>query len=87
MKELHVFDAFARTSRGRIMHFDVILAELNHIQAIEFAKSWLKSVVGQTEWIGLEKCLFCHSTAANRDIRLEVKRHGYAIKKLSGFSD
>lgn len=84
MNQLHVFDTYAKSMRGRIMHFDVILPEQDQAQAIEAAKHWLASIGEADADVTQESCFFCHFTTANPDIHGEVNQRGYAIYKLEG---
>lgn len=84
MKQLYVFDTYAKSTSGKIMHFDVILPQQDQQRAIETAKNWLASL-GETDAdVGQESCFFCHSTTANPEIQEEVSQRGYAIYKLEG---
>ena len=40
----HVFDTYAKTAQGRIMHFDVVLDEKNAAKALGYTKTWLESI-------------------------------------------
>ena len=40
----HVFDTYAKTSKGIIMHFDVVLDEQYQEKALHYAKEWLKTI-------------------------------------------
>lgn len=85
MPNFHVFDTYAKTTKGRIIHFDVILKEQNQQKAIEYAKAWLSSVGIHEAIISSGNCYFCHSVAElPADLHEEVQVQGYAIYKLEG---
>ena len=46
---VHVFDTYVKAKDGHTMHFDVITDSKDAQKAIEFAKSWLSSVVTLAE--------------------------------------
>ncbi|MCL7422676.1 MAG: DUF2024 family protein [Methylobacter sp.] len=80
----HVFDTYAKTDKGRIMHFDVVLDEKDSEKALNYAKEWLKSIGQENATVTQENCCFCHSTEAPADLRQQIDRQGYAIYKLEG---
>lgn len=80
----HIFDTYAKTRKGLIMHFDVVLDENDQQKAIDCAKQWLVSI-GQVDAILTEEnCYFCHSAEAPPELREQMKSRGYAIVKLEG---
>ncbi len=80
----HVFDTYAKTAQGRIMHFDVVLDDKDEAKALAYAKAWLESVGVQDAVVTQENCLFCHSTEAPPELRKQIDSQGYAIYKLEG---
>ena len=84
MAQSHVFDTYARTREGRIMHFDVILDDKDAGKALRSAREWLASIGEDDASVSQENCCFCHSTEAPEDMRKEIGARGYAIYKLEG---
>ena len=80
----HVYDTYAKTSKGRIMHFDVVLDEQDQNKALQYAKDWLASIGHPDAVVTLESCAFCHSAEAPPQLREDIERQGYAIYKLEG---
>ncbi|MEQ1638428.1 MAG: DUF2024 family protein [Methylococcales bacterium] len=80
----HVFDTYATTQKGRVMHFDVVLDQQNPEQALIYAKQWLQSVGEGDASVTLKTCVFCHSAEAPQGLRNEINRQGYAIIKMEG---
>lgn len=80
----HVFDTYAKTAKGRIMHFDVVLDNKDPVQAINFAKEWLAGIGEADAIVNQTNCVFCHSAEAPTEIREEINEKGYAILKLEG---
>jgi Domain of unknown function (DUF2024) len=80
----HVYDTYAKTAKGRIMHFDVVIDEQNQEKALGYAKEWLSSIGHPDAVVSLENCAFCHSAEAPPAMREEIERQGYAIYKLEG---
>lgn len=84
MTQSHVFDTYARTAQGKIMHFDVVLDEKDVEKALNYAKIWLESIGIHHAIVTQENCVFCHSTEAPPDLRKQIDSQGYAIYKLEG---
>jgi hypothetical protein len=80
----HVFDTYAKTAKGRIMHFDVVLDEKDQEKALNYAKEWLQSIGHGDATVTQENCCFCHSAEAPADLRQQIDTQGYAIYKLEG---
>ena len=85
MPIFHVFDTYAKTSTGKIIHFDVILEEQNQQKAIESAQIWLQSVGIDDATVSSGNCFFCHSLQElPPGLTAEMNTQGYAIYKLEG---
>jgi hypothetical protein len=80
----HVYDTYAKSSSGRIMHFDVVLDEQDQNKALSYAKAWLTSIGHPEATVTQENCSFCHSTEAPTAMRKQIDELGYAIYKLEG---
>ena len=80
----HVYDTYAKTSKGRIMHFDVVLDEKDPDKALHYARQWLNSIGQEEATVSQENCCFCHSTEAPPELRKQIDELGYAIYKLEG---
>ena len=84
MSVSHVFDTYAKTAKGRIMHFDVILDEKDADKAITCAKEWLSSIGEADAEVNHRNCVFCHSAPAPADLQEQINEQGYSIYKLEG---
>ncbi len=85
MSKTHVFDTYAKNNKGRIMHFDVILAEQDAPKALACAKAWLTRIGEENAVVNQASCLYCHSTDSTPATLLEeIQKQGYAIQKLEG---
>ena len=80
----HVFDTYAKTSKGKTMHFDVVLDEQDQQKALHYAKEWLKTIGQENATVVSENCYFCHSIEASAELRQHINEQGYAIYKLEG---
>ncbi len=84
MAESHVFDTYAKTAQGRIMHFDVVMDEKDQTKALHYAKEWLASIGFADATVTQENCMFCHSAEAPPELKAQIDRQGYGIYKLEG---
>ncbi len=85
MSKIHVFDTFAKTAAGRIMHFDVVLPDNDPAQALRAARDWLASIGESGATVNAENCAYCHSEPdAPPEMLGEIEARGYAIFKLEG---
>jgi hypothetical protein len=80
----HVYDTYAKTSKGIIMHFDVVLDEQDQTKALAYARSWLESIGYVNATVTQENCCFCHSAEAPPELRKQINEQGYAIYKMEG---
>lgn len=80
----HIYDTYAKTPKGRIMHFDVVLDSQDQNLAIQYAEQWLKSIGENEATINQSNCIFCHSAEAPPQLRQQINDQGYAIVKLEG---
>jgi len=84
MSVSHVFDTYAKTSQGKIIHFDVVLNEQDQQKALNYAKEWLKSIGEENATVTSKNCYFCHSIEAPIELSQQINDQGYAIYKLEG---
>ena len=85
MSKIHVFDTYATRKNGRIMHFDVVLAERDDAKALASARQWLASLGETDAEVSQERCCYCHSEEqAPPQIEQEISDRGYAIYRLEG---
>jgi len=85
MSQIHVFDTYARSSSGKIMHFDVVLPEKDPAKALQCAREWLRSIGEENAVVSAENCAYCHSEPhAPAEMQKEIETLGYAIFKLEG---
>ena len=80
----HVYDTYAKTAKGSIMHFDVVLDQQDQSLALGYAKTWLESIGQADATVTQENCCFCHSLESPAELRKQIDAQGYAIYKLEG---
>jgi hypothetical protein len=85
MQQIHVFDTYAKSQTGRIMHFDVITPEKDPAKALAHARHWLESIGEKDATVNQENCCYCHSEpGAPEEMLKAIETNGYAIYKLEG---
>ena len=83
--ECAVYDTYVRRKDGKIMHFDVVVAdETLHEKAIEYGKQYLKSIGQDGQKISQEECQFCHIQQAPPFIEKRIKEEGLLDSKDGG---
>ncbi|MGZ8152715.1 MAG: DUF2024 family protein [Methylovulum sp.] len=80
----HVFDTYAKTVKGKIIHFNVVLDDYDQQKALSYAKAWLQSIGFDDATATSENCYFYHSLEAPAELRKQIDQQGYAIFKLEG---
>ncbi len=84
MSVAHVYDTYAKTPKGRTLHFDVVLGQKDPDLALRYAKAWLASIGEQEAEVDLRTCVFCHSAEPPAELQEEISRNGYGIIKMEG---
>jgi hypothetical protein len=80
----YVYNTLAKTSKGKIMHFNVVIDEPHQQTALNCAKAWLKDTGHEGATVTPENCYFCHSLEAPKALRQQIDAQGYAIYPLAG---
>ncbi len=83
--KIDVYDSYAQTREGRVMHFDVFVETNTPAeQALQYGKNWLESIGEDTAGLNQSHCNFCHSEVANPEVQLSIKNDGYFILQMEG---
>ena len=83
--KIDVFDTYAHTSAGEIIHFDVLMPH-GAIQeaAITHANTFLASIGVMQANVKSLRCNFCHSEPANDKIEQSIAANGCFILQMEG---
>ncbi|MCE2572961.1 DUF2024 family protein [Motilimonas eburnea] len=81
---VHVFDTYAYTSKGKRLHFDVLLPTKDAELALTTARKWLTEIGEADAEIRRGGCAFCHTSISVPEFDETIKQQGYAIYKLEG---
>lgn len=83
--EIHVFDTYVTSKKGKTMHFDIITSGNKDIKkALEYGKKWLESIGEGDATLTSKECEFCHSQSAPKPIEDAIRKDGYYIQKMEG---
>lgn len=83
--KIDVFDSFATSLSGTIMHFDVFVETGTSAQtALRYAQQWLKSINESPYGLKQSHCNYCHTEATNPEIARHIKQYGYFILQMEG---
>lgn len=83
--KIDVYDSYARTNDGKIMHFDVFVESSTPAEtALAYGREWLQSVDQNTEDLEASRCNFCHSRIADPIVQDTIKKEGYYILQMEG---
>ena len=83
--KIDVYDSFATSNRGHLLHFDVFVATATPAeQALIFGQQWLESIGEQAIGLKQSRCNFCHSEVANPDVAQHIETHGYFFLQMEG---
>lgn len=83
--KIDVYDSFATTEKGVLMHFDVfVLAGATKEQALDYGRQWLQSIGEPPTSLEQSRCNFCHSELANPNVAKAIESQGFYILKMEG---
>ncbi len=83
--QLDVYDTYARTADGTLMHFDVLIPKGHAQDPRSYAVQWLNGIGISDTRVSLELCRFCHSeSAASPEIESRIARDSYFILQMEG---
>ena len=83
--EIDVYDSYAKTVDGRLMHFDVFIKSGSDPDiALRRGQEWLISIGENPVGLDQSRCNFCHSEVANSDVQREVEQKGFFIFQMEG---
>ena len=73
-----VYDTYVQKKDGKIMHFDVVVADdTPHEKAIEYGEQYLQSAGQEDQKMTQEECQFCHIQEAPPAVEKSIREKGY----------
>lgn len=83
--ECAVYDTYVQKKDGKIMHFDVVVADgTSHEKAIEYGMQYLQTIGQEGQKITQEECQFCHIQQAPPFVEKSIREKGHWIQKMEG---
>lgn len=83
--EVDVYDTYAKSHEGRVLHFDVLVPRgVSGDKALFFAKKWLEEIGENAEGLDQSRCQFCHSEKAHIRVEKDIQNQGYHILQMEG---
>lgn len=79
-----VYDTYARTAEGELLHFDVLVEQGSGDIALRYAAEWLHSIQISASEINQENCRFCHTETTTPEIERQIEEQGYFILQMEG---
>lgn len=82
---IDVYDSYAKSTDGRLMHFDVFVKSgVSADEALKRGRDWLKAIGEDPLALQQQRCNFCHSEVANPKVKRAVEVEGFYILQLEG---
>lgn len=83
--QVDVYDTYARSAKGGIMHFDVLVEKgTAPAAAFAYAQKWLASIGENPAGLEQSRCSFCHTENAHPVVEKSVRDHGHFILQMEG---
>ncbi|MEZ5492081.1 MAG: DUF2024 family protein [Gammaproteobacteria bacterium] len=83
--EIDVYDSYAKTTDGRLLHFDVFVRSgTDPDVALRRGREWLASIDENPAGLEQSRCNFCHTEAANPEVQRAVEFEGFFILQMEG---
>ncbi len=83
--KIDVYDTYANSKKGHVIHFDVLLPSGDGKEkAVKFAQEFLQEIGEGAESLKQERCNLCHSEFADPNLEKHIKKHGYFILQMEG---
>lgn len=79
-----VWDTYVRKEDGTVMHFDILVEDLNQDQdkIMDHGRSYLESKSLSGDLLQASKCRFCHIESATEEVLASIQNDGYHIIEL-----
>ncbi|MEZ5814535.1 MAG: DUF2024 family protein [Alphaproteobacteria bacterium] len=83
--EVDVYDTYAQSAQGRMIHFDVLVPSgTSADQAFAYAKAWLEEIGENAQGLDQSRCNFCHVERARPHVQNDIQKQGYHILQMEG---
>lgn len=84
MMKVQIWDSYALSDSGRVLHFDIVVAEsTTDTQTIlQFGKAYLKEIGFTGPDLNTSRCQFCHVEEPSEEMIRNIKDKSYDIIDL-----
>ncbi len=83
--QIDVYDSYAQSRKGHIMHFDVFVEKgTSKDKAFEYGCLWLKEIDENVDGFEQSRCNYCHTELSNPDVNDLIHKNGYYILQMEG---
>lgn len=83
--KIDVFDSYAKSKSGHLMHFDVLVRSgTSQETAFEYGQSWLVEIGEEATGLEINRCNFCHTEQAAPFVENSIAEKGYFILQMQG---
>ena len=83
--KLAVYDTYAFSKKGDIIHFDVLLPSgENKEKALIYANTFLKKISEEGASLKIDRCNYCHIESAKPSVKKLVEADGHYILQMEG---
>lgn len=83
--QIDVYDTYARSAKGQVIHFDVLVEKgAGADVAFKYAQDWLKEIGENPAGLEQSRCNFCHSENAHPVVEKSVRKKGHFILQMEG---
>ena len=83
--KIDVYDTYAVSHAGQMLHFDVLLPhDAGKEAALRYARAFLESIGEAPDALRSERCNFCHSEPAHPIVEAAIVQTGHYILQMEG---
>jgi heterodisulfide reductase subunit B len=80
-----VYDTYVKKQEGGLMHFDIIVPQATHPDAVlVFGRQYLESKGQAGQELTTQECSFCHIEQATREVEEAIENKGFFILEMQG---
>ncbi len=79
-----VWDTYVRKEDGTVMHFDILVQDLNQHQdqILAYGRTYLEGKRLSGDLLQASRCQFCHVESASAEVLASIHKDGYHIIEL-----
>jgi hypothetical protein len=82
--KIAVFDTYAKTQDGKVLHFDVLMPDSDESLAVTYAEQWLREIGLDSGDVELTSCRYCHNEDSAPGVIQIIREQGFYILQMEG---